>query len=197
MIAIETGRLSKTFDKGVEAVNSLDLSVERGVDIPTNYNAGIHTEINLKGHLIETGLDYISFDQTVEYKLPSLSVAGNRDFSFHQLRLPLTYNLLLFKNRQNRPRLILKAGMPVGYTFIESVTENGNIPDYKFTNWDYGPTLGASIYPLQLKQNYRVGFYLDLYRGSRIYEDIYHKSEVIGGHSYMKYGISLQTLSKY
>jgi len=71
------------------------------------YNAGIHTEINLKGHFIETGLDYISFDQSVEYELPSLSVAGNRALSFHQLRLPLTYNLQLFKNRQNHPRLIL------------------------------------------------------------------------------------------
>jgi len=161
----------------------------------TFYNAGIHTEINLKGHSIETGLDYISFDQSVEYELPSLSVSGNRDFSFHQLRLPLTYNLHLFKNSQNYPRLILKAGMSTGYTFAESVTEDGNVPDYKFTNWDYGPTLGILIYPLQLKQNYRVGFYLDLYRGSRIYEDIYHEAEGIGGHSFLKYGILLQSLN--
>lgn len=85
--------------------------------------------------------------------------------------------------------------MSVGYTFSKSVTESGNIPDYKFTNWDYGPTLGISIYPLQLKQSYRIGLYFDLYRGSQIYEDIYHQAEGIGEQSFIKFGIVLQPLN--
>lgn len=186
------GHVDNTVMSGINDVSNIDAVTGA---TKTRFNAGIHTEINLKGHFIETGLDYISFDQSVEYKLPSFSVAGNRDFNFHQLRLPLTYNLHLFKNNQNYPGLILKAGLSVGYTFSKSITGNGNVPDYKFTNWDYGPTLGFMIYPLQFKQNYRMGIYLDLYRGSRIYEDIYHQSEGMGGHSFMKFGIVLQPLN--
>jgi hypothetical protein len=186
------GHVDNTIMSGINDVSNIDAVTGA---TKTRFNAGIHTEINLKSHYIETGLDYISFDQSVEYKLPSFSVAGNRDFNFHQLRLPLTYNLHLFKNSQNYPLLILKAGMSVGYTFSESVTHNGNIPDYKFTKWDYGPTIGIAVYPIQFKQSYRMGIYMDLYRGSQIYEDIYHQSEGMGGHSFIKFGIVIQALN--
>jgi len=186
------GLVDNTEMSGITGVSNIDAITGA---TKTLFNSGVHTEIDIKGHKIETGLDYISFDQSVEYKMPSLSVNGQRDIRFHQLRLPLTYNFQFFRDSQNYPRLILKAGLSGGYTFSKSVSDFGNIPDYTFTNWDYGPTLGVSVFPLQLKQNYRIGFYLDLYRGSQIYEDVYHKAEGIGGQSFMKFGVVLQPLS--
>jgi len=186
------GLVENTEMSGIDGVSDID-SISGASKIL--YNAGIHTEINIKGHSIETGLDYICFDQSVGYKLPSLLVTGNRDFNFHQLRFPITYNFHLLKKAQNYSKLILKGGMSIGYTFSKLVTENGNVPDYTFTNWDYGPTLGVAVYPFLFKQNYRVGFYLDFYRGSQIYDDIYHESEGMGGHSFMKLGVSVQPLS--
>ena len=160
----------------------------------TLYNAGVHTEVNLKGHKIETGIDYIGFDQSVKYELPSLSIDGKRDFRFHQLRLPLTYNLHLFKNRQSYPKLVLQGGISVGYTFVKSVTDHGNVPDYEFKSMDYGPALGITIYPINPIWKYRLGIYIDLYRGSQIYSDIYHRAEGIGGHSFMMFGFVFSPL---
>jgi len=185
------GLVENTEMSGINGVSNVDAITGA---TKTLFNSGIHTEIDIKGHKIETGLDYITFDQSIEYMVPSLSVNGQRDVQFHQLRLPLTYNFQFFRDSQNYSRLILKAGFSMGYTFSKSVSDFGNIPDYKFTNWDYGPTLGVSVFPLQLKQNYRIGFYLDLYRGSQIYEDIYHKAEGIGGQSFMKFGVIMQPL---
>ncbi|NOX87898.1 MAG: hypothetical protein GXO77_02650 [Calditrichaeota bacterium] len=160
-----------------------------------SYNAGIHYEMNINGHRLETGLDYIGFDQAVEYDMPSFSVNGKRTFRFYQLRVPVTYNLGFFRNSRNFPRFVLKAGFSVGYTFSKSITDYGSLPDYKFTGWDYGPTLGVSFYPIQLSRGYRIGVYLDLYRGSQIYEDAYHRAEGIGGQSFVKFGLVLQPLN--
>lgn len=158
----------------------------------TLFNVGIHSERAIKGHKIETGLDYLSFDQAIEYQLPSLNVAGTRSVQFQQLRLPLTYNFHFIKSNRNYPGLILKAGLSVGYTFSKEITGSGNPPAYKFNDWDYGPLLGVSVYPRQFQGRFRTGIYLDLYRGSRIYDDIYHRAEGMGGQSFMKFGIILQ-----
>ena len=175
--------------KGVSEVDAISGATNM------QFNAGIHSEINIKHNKIETGLDYISFDQSVEYEMPSFSVTGNRNFKFHQFRLPLTYNFQFLKSNNSYPKLILKAGLSYGYTFSQSITGDVNIPDYKFTNWDIGPTIGISYYPLQIKQNYRIGIYFDMYRGSRIYDDIYHEAKGIGSQSFMKFGVILQPLS--
>ncbi len=186
------GLVENTSMSGISSSSDID-----AITGATNksYNAGIHYELNLNGHKLETGLDYICFDQTVQYDMPSFSVNGKRAFRFHQLRAPVTYNLGFFRNSQNFPLLVLKAGLSVGYTFSKTITDYGSLPDYKFTDWDYGPTLGVSFYPIQLSQGYRIGVYLDLYRGSQIYEDAYHRAEGIGGQSFVKFGVVLQPLN--
>ena len=35
----------------------------------------------------------------------------------------------------------------------------------------------------------RTGLFVDLYRGSRIYKDMFHLNKGLGGHSYIKFGI--------
>jgi len=156
------------------------------------YNAGIHSVFKGHGRTIEIGLDYINFNQSVEYALPSLSVYGTRDFEFQQIRLPMTYNFEFFKNNLNKPKLALKLGFSVGYTFsktIEDSEDSENMPTYEFTDWDIGPDFGLYFYPFDIKQSYRVGFYMDAYRGRKIYEDAYHDEIFLGDHSYLKFGV--------
>jgi len=156
------------------------------------FNAGVHSGINIGGHVIETGVDYIGFKQSVTYDLSSFAVSGIRDIRFHQLRLPVTYNFRFFNNELNRPKLVVKGGLSLGYTFSSSITGSEDMPVYDFSKWDYGPTLGITLYPFNLKGQYNLGFYLDMYRGSKIFNDVYHNAGGVGNHSYMKFGLVFQ-----
>jgi hypothetical protein len=156
------------------------------------YNAGVHTVFKGHGRAIEIGLDYIKFNQSLEYSLPSLSVNGTRDFEFQQIRLPMTYNFELFKNYLNKPKLSLKLGFSVGYTFSKAITDSENsvnMPVYEFTNWDIGPDFGLYFYPFDFSQSYRLGLYIDAYRGRKIYEDSYHDEIFLGDNSFIKFGV--------
>ena len=157
-----------------------------------SYSAGIHSVIKGHGRTIETGLDYIKFDQSLEYDLPSLSVNGTRNFEFQQIRLPLTYNFAFFRNYLYRPRLVLKLGLSVGYTFSKTIEDSEgseNMPVYEFSDWEIGPDIGLSFYPIDLKQKYRLCLYMDFYRGRKIYEDVYHEGLFLGDNSFLKFGV--------
>ncbi|WP_456441161.1 hypothetical protein [Caldithrix abyssi] len=158
----------------------------------TRFNLGVHRIIKVKTLTFESGLDYLTFDQRITYELPTFAQAGQRQVRFSQLRLPLTCNIPFFKGKDGQARLSLKAGASLGCTIFRSVTDRGTLPDYTFASWDYGPTLGIACYPFPAAKHYRLGIYLDLYRGSRIYEDIFHPAEGQGGQSYMKFGIIFQ-----
>ncbi len=156
------------------------------------YNAGVHSIFKGHGRTIEIGLDYISFNQSVKYNLPSLSVNGTRSFEFQQIRLPLTYNFEFFKNDLNQPKLALKLGFSAGYTFsktIENSEDSENMPAYEFTDWEIGPAFGLCFYPFDFSQSYRLGLYMDAYRGRKIYEDVYHDEIFLGDNSFLKFGV--------
>jgi len=154
-------------------------------------SAGVHTEWAIGKNYIESGLDYSGFSQAVNYQIHSLDVVGSRDISFHQLRIPFTYNLHLFTNNQGQPKLIIKGGVSGGYTFWKSIKDSGTLEEYHFTSTDMGPTFGIVLYPFPKVNNTPVGLYLDFYRGSRIYSDSYHREEGLGGMSYMKMGVTV------
>jgi len=150
-------------------------------------NAGAHCIINLKGHELETGLDYLNFSQTIEYKFATYS--SKREVAFHQLRMPLTYNFNFWQNSSQNSRFILKAGFSVGCTIAKNIDTGSNLPNYNFTNYDVGPTLGLVIFPYEFSNKYRLGLYLDVYRGTKIYDDQFHKADGIGGSGFYKAGI--------
>ncbi len=154
------------------------------------YNAGLHSEINIKKYFIETGLDYITFSQTFIYMDTTYEIDGTRNFSFQQLRLPLTCNFHFFKNAKNNPLLILKLGLSIGYTFSIKITDSGILPDYFMETWDFGPGLGLSIHPITISNKFDLGLYYDLYRGRRIYRDFYNMN--MGNLSFMKFGLGLR-----
>ncbi len=184
------GIVENSGTSGIEGAGDAD-SISGATE--PGYNGGVHAEWEWKNHHAETGFDYIGFAQSVDYDLPGFGVEGRRDFRFHQIRMPLTYNLHLLKNMESDPGLILKAGLSGGYTFHESIEDSGSLAEYRFSRWDFGPTLGAAVYPFPEGKAFRMGFYLDFYRGSRIFEDIYHQEEGLGGQSYMKLGVTIET----
>ena len=181
----------------VENDNKNDISGVTAIDAITGatklaYNVGIHSILKGHGRTIEIGLDYINLDKSIEYEMPSLSVSGTRSFKTHQIRLPLTYNFLFFKNHLERPRLVLKVGLSAGYTFSKTITDSdvsANMPDYEFSDWDACAKFGFCYYPFDFSKNYRLGFYLDSYRGLKVYEDIYHEAAYLGGNAFTKFGI--------
>lgn len=158
------------------------------------YNAGIHGEWKWRNHHMATGVDYLGFAQTVDYRLPSFGEEGRRDIRFDQVRIPVTYNLHLLKNRDGNPGIVIKAGVSGGYTFHTSIEDNGSLGEYQFSRWDIGPTVGMTVYPFPAWDAYRMGLYLDFYRGSRIFEDAYHEGEGLGGQSFMKVGVILNAV---
>ncbi|VAX20432.1 hypothetical protein MNBD_IGNAVI01-3064 [hydrothermal vent metagenome] len=141
---------------------------------------GIHAEFNINGRKIETGLDYLNFDQSIKYNLPSYSYMGVREISFHQLRLPFTYNFELIEDN----KLSLKIGASIGYTIYKSIENIGTLPPYQFKNFDYGGTIGVTYFPIK-----NFGIFGDIYRGSQIYNDVFHTAKGMGGQSYVKFGI--------
>jgi hypothetical protein len=156
------------------------------------YNAGIHTILKGHGRTIETGLDYVNLNKSIEYEMPSLLLNGTRNFELYQLRLPVTYNFGFFKNNLDQSKLVLKVGLSAGYTFsktIEDSENSENMPEYEFSNWDLCGKFSLCFYPFDFKQNYRLGFYFDAYRGFKAYDDIYHESAYLGGNAFAKFGV--------
>ena len=157
------------------------------------FSAGVHKEIRYKGLMFESGIDYLAFDQTLAWDMPSFSRKGKRDVRLSQWRMPVTCNARFFKNREGEARLIVKGGISVGYTALKSIADSGTLPEYTFNRWDYGPTLGLMYFPFFPAQDFRLGVFLDVYRGSRIYKDAFHRGEGLGGQSYLKLGIVIQS----
>ncbi len=174
---------------GVEGISELDAITGAS---QMAFTLGLHSEIEWKDHAVETGLDYLAFNQAVDYNLPSFATIGKRDFRFHQLRVPLSYNFRFLKDSEGFAKLTLRAGLSVGVSISKDISESGNPPAYTFTNFDYGPMLGVSFLPIQIREKYRLGISLEAYRGSRIYDDAFHKAEGMGGQSFMKFGLAIR-----
>ncbi len=157
------------------------------------FNLGVRKEKLIHGHAIESGIDYTGFSQEIEYTMPTFSVDGKRDVAYHQVRIPLTYNFH-FSGGNSQPKFVLKAGVSAGYTFSRSIGAKGNPPGYDFTDWDVGPTFGMAYYFFDFAEKYRGGLFMDMYRGGRVFEDIYHKDSGLGGNSYYAIGIVVRPL---
>lgn len=172
---VENNQLAEV--EGTTSVDAISGATRKAVSL------GIHTEFKVGGYNIETGLDYLGFDQSISYDLPSYLFIGRRDISFHQLRLPLVYNLELMKDR----KLSLKIGASIGYTISKTIINSGTLPPYQFRDFDYGGTVGISYFPLKY-----AGIFCDIYRGSQIYKDAFHTAKGMGGQSYVKFGLIIR-----
>lgn len=156
------------------------------------YNLGFHVKKTLKRNQIEAGLDYMYNYQTFNYIDAGNFYFGVRRMQVSQIMFPLTYNFVLLKKTLPNADINFKIGF-LGQLNIVSVTETGILPEYSIHPWSNGLTIGISAYPFQFKNNNKIGFYLDGYRGSQIYEDFYNQAGFeMPGSSFIKFGLKYE-----
>jgi hypothetical protein len=146
-----------------------------------------------KGHSFQTGIDYVAHRQKITYFDTSHVIDGRRSFHIHQFRVPLTYNINLLRDFDKVPTIIVHLGLSAGFTLSPGISEElrMGLPGYTFTKVDIGPQLGITLQPLQLDYHHYLGVYADVYRGTRIYKDAYHKDDGVGNLSFFKIGALL------
>lgn len=160
----------------------------------TNYgiNAGIHVSKPLKYNKVESGIDYMYNSQTFTFNDATNNYSGVRELKVLQIMIPLTYNFVLFRNLFPLADIQIKLGYCGQLNFV-SESGTRTLPDYTIKPWSNGATLGISAFPFQFKNESKLGFYFDGYRGTQVYEDYYNqKSFEMPGSSYLKFGLKYQ-----
>lgn len=158
----------------------------------TGFNAGIRASYPLKRNEIETGIDFMLNKQTFTYNDKANEYVGQRMLNVSQIMVPLTYNFNLLKGALPSAEIQMKLGVAGQLNFV-GADNTGSLPAYEVSRWSNGFTFGVSAYLFRFRNNHKLGFYLDGYRGTQIYEDFYNLSEYeVPGSSYMKFGLKYQ-----
>lgn len=156
-------------------------------------NASGKVLLPIRGNFVETGIDLMYNSQTFTYNDVANDFMGERKLGVTQIMVPLTYSIGIL--RQNHPEGLfqIKLGYVAQFNLFSVSDGIGNIPDYNTNSFSNGATLGLSITPFRLNSGAKLGFFMDGYRGTRVYEDFYNRSEFeIPGTSFLKYGIIYQ-----
>lgn len=155
-------------------------------------NVGAHVQLPIRKNAIETGLDYMYNGQTFTYNDPARAYVGSRKLATSQILLPLTYNIGLFRKSYYQSWVYLKLGPVFQYNLI-GVTDQGQLPTYSINCFTSGFSAGLSSTPYQLANGASLGLYVDVYRGSKAYDDFYN-SELykMPATSYVKFGVVYQ-----
>jgi hypothetical protein len=156
-------------------------------------NAGAHVVLPLFINAVETGIDFMYSPQTFTYNDAYNAYDGSRKLGTSQLMWPLTYNIGLLKNRQPGGVVHIKIGHVLQYNMLATTETGQQLPDYSISRLSNGATLGISATPFKLNSDARMGFYLDFYRGTRIFEDFYNSKDFeMPGSAFMKAGVIYQ-----
>ncbi len=160
-------------------------------------NIGLHINKTLFFGEFQTGAEFLYNYQSFSYADNGNMFIGVRKLHVNQFLFPITYNFVLLKKLAPQSEIQIKIGF-LGQYNILSVTDIGitPLPDYKINNWSQGAVLGISAYPLILNNDSKLGFYCEVYRGSRIYTDFYNQENFeMPGSSFLKIGIKYQFLT--
>ena len=181
-------------------VENTDMTVvdNAGIDAFTGATRrGIHTSgkvlIPVKINFVETGIDLMYNSQTFTYNDAANNFMGERKLGVTQFMLPLTYSVGIL--RQNNPEGLfqIKFGFAAQLNLFSVTDGIGNMPGYNTKYFSNGATLGLSAIPFRMNNGAKLGFFLDGYRGTRIYEDFYNRPEFeIPGTAFLKFGIIIQ-----
>lgn len=156
----------------------------------TGYNAGVHVSRKIRRLEIETGVDYMYNYQSFNYIDAGNFYMGQRDLDVSQFMVPVTLNIPFMNFLLPSSGLMIKLGY-VGQLNLVTVQDMGILPDYSLRRSTGGLTLGITAYPFRFHDGSRLGFYLDAYRGSQVYEDFYNLPVYeMPGSSYVKCGIT-------
>jgi hypothetical protein len=157
-------------------------------------NVGLHINQLLRYGEIETGIDYMYNYQSFSYADQGNLYLGVRKLHVNQIMFPLTYNFVLFKQTMPYAELQIKFGFLGQYNLID-VSDAGltRLPEFSIDKFSGGATLGISAYPVKFNNGSKLGFYLDAYRGSRIYTDYYNQANFeMPGSAFVKMGLKYQ-----
>ncbi len=183
-----------------------DMSVIPGVATPaeaivdafsgstqTGFHGGIHFSQAAGIGEVETGVDLMHNKQLFNYIDAGNFYIGVRRLGVTQLMIPITFNFPILKKKLPSLDLGLKAGLIGQTNFITSHDSGIRLPEYTYNNSSIGVTAGLKIYPLHFENGSKLGLYLDIYRGSIIYEDFYNKSSFeMPGSSFVRLGLQYQ-----
>jgi hypothetical protein len=159
----------------------------------TGFNTCLKVLFPVRRNAIETGVDYLYSHQTFIYKDNVNGYHGERMLGISQCIIPLTYNIGLFRKKYEEGLFTIKLGYLVEFSYVNINDATGNLPAYEIKHFSKGYTMGLTTSPFHFKNGSKLGLYLDIYRGSRIYKDFYNQKEFKrGGTSFLKYGISFQ-----
>ena len=152
-------------------------------------NVGVHINKPLKYGEVESGLDYMFNVQTFSFAHQENMYVGVRELNVNQLMIPITYNFNVLKKVWPTAELQLKLGLTGQLNFV-SISSTGTLPDYSINSLSGGGLFGISAYPMKFGNGSKLGFYIDAYRGSQIYEDFYNqKTFEMSGSSFVKGGV--------
>lgn len=180
-----------------------DLSLLEGTSLPNvdTYSGATSSGVNLGAHMIlptrrnnfEIGLDYMFNDQTFTYTKQATGYAADRDIITSQFLFPVTYNIGLFRSSCGEASSHLKLGYVFQVNMFSISDEDIGLPDYSTNNFSKGVTLGFDAIPFTFKNGAKLGLFIDVYRGSQIYEDVFNQeSFVTPGSCYLKAGLIYQ-----
>lgn len=144
--------------------------------------AGVRVELAVRRYfIIETGLEYLFFNQELTYRDAPGKYNGERKIFFQQLRIPLTYNLHFSENRRHDPLAVLRFGPYLGFLLSEKTVDEGNLPEYTAKRIDGGIVIAGLLCPFTIGNYASVGIFLDMQRGlSMFWEDPHHNGEGFG-----------------
>jgi hypothetical protein len=156
-------------------------------------NAGAHVLVPAFNNHVEIGIDYMYNNQTFKYNDAISGYYGNRKIGTSQILFPITFNLGLFKQNNPEGLFQVKLGYALQYN-IFNISDDGNtLPDYSTKSFSSGLVFGFTSAPYKFENGSRLGIYVDLYRGSQLYEDFYNNSSFkMPGSSFLKSGLYYQ-----
>lgn len=154
----------------------------------------VHINKALRFGELETGLDYMYNHQSFSYADQGNMYIGVRKLDVHQFMIPLTYNIVLFRRNFPHADIMLKLGVLGQYNLV-GIQDAGltALPYYSLNKWSGGATFGIAAYPVMFSNGSKLGFYVDAYRGSRIYTDYYNQLDFeMPGSGFIKVGLKYQ-----
>lgn len=153
-------------------------------------NAGVHTLLPVRKNYIEVGLDYMLNQQTFNFADEENNFSGTRKVSTSQFLFPVTYNIGVIRKKYEEGLFQVKLGYTFQYNLFDVNDRGNSLPEYTSNNFSSGLALGFSTTAFKLNNGSSLGLYLDLYRGSQIYDDFYNRNTFeMPGSSYFKAGI--------
>ncbi len=194
-----TYRLQLGTNKG-GVVENTDLTVIPNTQVDaysgatnTGVNASAKVILPLKRNAIETGIDYMFNGQTFSYADSENGFNGERKLGVSQFMLPITYSIGVFKKNHHEGLFQIKLGYVAQLNSLNVTNTDGNLPTYSTKLFSNGATFGISSTPFKLRNGSKLGFYVDGYRGSQVYEDFYNHTDFeMPGTAFLKYGIIYQ-----